>query len=50
VAGNPLKKLNPVSVSRVLHVGGRRRRSSYEFDVEHPVNMSSRFPRDSLID
>jgi len=49
VASNPLKKLNPVSVSGVLHVGGRLCRSSYEFDVKHPVIMPSNSHVTSLL-
>ena len=41
VVNNCLKKLNPISIAGVLRVGGRLRRSSYDFDVKHPIIMPS---------
>ena len=42
---NCLKKLYPISIARVLRVGGRLRRSLYEFDVKHPIII----PHDSHV-
>ena len=38
---NCLKKLNPNSIAGVLRVGGRLRRSSYDFDVKHSIILPS---------